>query len=238
MTLTSAFITDRKAIVDYTEDYKDIKKQYLKHESRLYGLKWWDYRRLHPAHATELFAEAYVNALKLDFSQRFDVEKGNFYRGLKHPTGIHRNGPRVLNGLWRARQVADKYGIPYEFYCYEAIRFCAERQWRYLPKVWQIYSTKDQPYGLNMVDTIRLRWKQATSTTIRSPKDTFYTNPMFERNTYQVYWQGFLLKRVEQSPAKVVALSELIYEKEFLREEYAAHRFGSQIVQRAGQMAT
>lgn len=229
------FETPSDRIAFLTDRYADIDKRHIKLESMLYGRKWWDYRRLHPADSTERFAQAYITALKLDFSQRIDIERSQYYKGLKHTDDITMNGPRVLSGLWRARQQADNLGIPYEFYCYEAIRYCADKHWHYLPKTWQMYSTTKDEDGLSMVSHIKKCWHARK--VLKAPEDLFYTNPHWKGHMYQQKWQRYLVKYVRRTPHKAVVLSELIYDRSLMMEPIAVKAFGGDVIRKAEKLS-
>ena len=52
-------------------------------ESSLYDTKWWDYKPLHPLHATYLFAEAYIAAFTRAMRQRKDEKVAHYIKPLK-----------------------------------------------------------------------------------------------------------------------------------------------------------
>jgi len=109
-------------------------------EASLYTTKWWDYRPLHPAHATALFAQAYGVAwrqsyVRRDGSQKWDIVSYPFIDRVWNP--FIEAQPRA-RGFWKARRYCDEAGMPYEFYCQQFFSK-AEDYFEDLPRPQEMY---------------------------------------------------------------------------------------------------
>ena len=120
-----------------------VDSKHLRTEAELFNSKWWDYRLIHPLTATYMFAHEYKKAIKAGLRVRSDLYKAANYKGLKHEDFLQ-TSKSTITGMWKARQRADKEGVPYDFWCRSAMKFAEQRQWKYLPKPTQLYS--DKPY--------------------------------------------------------------------------------------------
>src|SRR5690606_39053709 len=108
-----------------------------------------------------LFAHYYKLAIKRALRVRSDVYRAANYKGLKHDE-LFLNAKATYTGMWKARQMADKHGIPYEFWCWQAMKYAEERNWAYMPKPQQLYSTKShekaKPNDPSIVEYICRAW--------------------------------------------------------------------------------
>lgn len=90
-------------------------------ERELHATKWFDYRFMSPMDATQRFAEDYAEIFRQKWEQFFDI------RGAPKKVGIKKGsllgGGREFTSLLRARQHADRLGLPYPF----AIRTAMDR---------------------------------------------------------------------------------------------------------------
>jgi hypothetical protein len=100
----------------------------IREERDVYTTKWFDYRFLSPAEATYLFKLEYKKAFKIAWRQYQDRNEAEFKSGLFELPRFHKpsrkdttNLQREYTSLWRARQVADALGVPYDFLIRETI---------------------------------------------------------------------------------------------------------------------
>jgi hypothetical protein len=101
----------------------------IREERDLYTTKWFDYRFLSPTEATDdLFKIEYTTAFKFGLRQYQDRNEAEFKSGLLEFPRFHKpsrkdisNLKRENTSLWRARQVADVLGVPYDFLIRETI---------------------------------------------------------------------------------------------------------------------
>lgn len=111
---------------------KFIKREDRMREASLMPHKWPAYRFLSPLDATRKFHKAYVAAYKdyvwrnIDRHQAENIKIGtklNFHRANAH-----------LTQVWKARQLADKLGMPYPEYLRFVFDFAARRTRDYAPQ--------------------------------------------------------------------------------------------------------
>lgn len=117
----------------------------LKHrlnEATLYSTKWWDYRPLHPAHATALFAQAYGIAWRQASDRRFGCSSERWdlvsYPFIDRSWNPFIEAQARARGFWKARQYCDDGGMPYEFYCQQFFSK-AEDYFENLPRPQEMY---------------------------------------------------------------------------------------------------
>ncbi|MCJ8600972.1 hypothetical protein MWH03_00055 [Klebsiella pneumoniae] len=110
-------------------------------ELALFGVKWFDYRTIHPFDATALFCEAYKRAYSqiMQAHGRVDYVTAEFRTGLKR-VPYTAQAASVRTSLWKARQTADRYGVEYDYFCNTILSIAASREWGELPRpqhMWQ-----------------------------------------------------------------------------------------------------
>lgn len=110
----------------------------LKREPELMRTKWWDYRLVHPVHATYLFASVLDRELRAIIRTYLDdtparrtnggrvldwhmIKEGDVFEPPADPRRVGYWKRKTL-GLIRARQTADADGIPYDLFCREGLR--------------------------------------------------------------------------------------------------------------------
>lgn len=127
---------------------------------------WWDYRGIHPARRTQLFANTYRRMYQRFYAKYYDASKADMVSGLAGRDDIFdvedTNERRAkakrttLTGLWRARQSADELGISYSIYiaaiferaCMNWSNMATSSHLR-LPRPVQMYSDKARMAALD-----------------------------------------------------------------------------------------
>ena len=124
------------------EVLRHIPPHHRSEEAELYLSKWWDYRPLHPAHATTLFAHAYGKAWRQAHdrrngcnSERWDLVSYPFIGREWNP---FIQAQARARGFWKARRYCDEAGMPYDFYCQQFFDK-AEDYFDELPRPQQMY---------------------------------------------------------------------------------------------------
>ncbi len=119
-----------------------------KNESTLMMQRWLDYRFKSPMSLTLLFATIYQEKLRAHIRRHEDVAKAETVFGTKTERPHERDN--WFTALWRARQRADNFFLPYDAY----IEFCFDfssrrkRRWTMLPS--QLHpSPRIRKHGLN-----------------------------------------------------------------------------------------
>jgi len=114
----------------------------LAYERELNALKWFGYRFMSPYEATRLFYE--INLDGRDDYVRREIDIGTQAK-LRRPP-FSRLTPKPFTQLWKARQRADREGVPYEFYIRFSMNFWGRRKGsgrsNYAPYVNQLHYTR------------------------------------------------------------------------------------------------
>ena len=108
----------------------------MRAEAALFQSKFWDYRHLHPVHATYLFAHIFTVETRAIIRAHIDntpprtlpsghvldwypLGSGDVF---EPAGGKLQSWQRKVKALIRARQFADRYGMPYSFFIRHALR--------------------------------------------------------------------------------------------------------------------
>lgn len=242
---------DQKAVLK-------LKPADMRPEPELYQIKWWDYRLMHPVQATYFFIDAYINASRRYYRKLKDMDSAPFrkpFRG-KDPftdyevaKGSRANPnmkPATMKALWRARQQADRMGIPYDFYCSEAVRFAEEHHWKSEPRAAQLYSKKaiateaQQAHGIqpiSIVDWIQKKWDEFNLSRItHSDLDYFKTSPGQTLTLDQRRHKASIVDQIKEreNPAWSMAYA---YENDLLLTEELELFFGENLTRKAISLA-
>lgn len=175
----------------------------LAEEAELNQTKFWDYRFMHPSQATQAFAEAYAAALKRAVSRRTDLWVGLNMRGLKKGC-IFELDARAITGFWKGRQMADRIGCPYDFYCEHAMQFADKARMTFLPSSSQLYTQTIpehlQHSGLpSMVEYIVERWVHRTSHSNFYASHPAYLSENFNGGQEQILYLNYLFSKIKGS---------------------------------------
>jgi hypothetical protein len=127
-------------VVDALQTAKRIPREYLAEELALTVAKWPGYRFFSPLEATRLFHPAYVTGYRQHVARNFDVERAAHLRIGAHLDFKRPN--RHLTQLWRARQHADRLGMPYPAYIEFTFDFAARRTRKQPPQPNQLAPSK------------------------------------------------------------------------------------------------
>lgn len=125
--------------------HKFIRKEWLAIEVPLAHGKWFDYRFMNPVAATYLFAHEYKKVYRDAYRRNIDTLVGDYIKPL--PDDLFRpkretpHTRAVIAWIWRARQVADAMGMPYDIYLQRAYHWLT-RYWRrgHLPQPSHLYT--------------------------------------------------------------------------------------------------
>lgn len=193
-------------------------------EPALFGRKWFDYRRLHPATATYLFAHHYGKAYGHMIRVTEDEARGRFTRGMKQQDYME---SREKLSFWRLRQLVDLHGIRYEFFLREAMNWCIDRGWRQPPRPAHIYTNAD------MIVDVMNAWEEECRAKLQYPKDDHFQVENFVGAADQLAYEEWLLNRISTRRVPRFALHAAIYVEGVLRIEAAIERFGIEAVEAA-----
>lgn len=184
-------------------------------EVDLFETKHWDYRYLHPAQATQLFALHYAAARKRAVQRRVDVYVGHNHRPLKGKTVFELPASKIT-GFWKARRQADKLGIPYDFYCEQAMQFADVARWQNLPGPFQLYSDKvpehlkTTDFAVSMVEFIGQRWLERCKTSYPYATHEAYRVERYANGHHQNQYLNALFKLIDRAQRKDAVAAMLI----------------------------
>jgi hypothetical protein len=209
----------------------------LEEEAELNDTKFWDYRFMHPSQATQHYAECYAQALKRAVSRRTDIWKGLNMKGLKKPI-VFELEARAITGFWKGRQMADRIGCPYDFYCEHAMLFADKARMHFLPSSSQMYTrtVPERLQGLpSLVEYVVERW------VARIAHSSFYaTHPAYLADNYtggqeQIQYLNYLFNKIKGSNLPEGVLCTIMEKNQISREQvlFAFPKSGDDLLRRA-----
>lgn len=232
--------------IDWSTSYCDeltilhVPLPLLSCEAELFKTKHWDYRFLHPAQATQLFAHSYAQAKKHAVERRTDIWVGRNMKGMKEEV-IFDQTARSITGFWKGRQMADRLGIPYDFYCEHCMVFADIARWENLPTPVQTYSEnvpehlRTTDYAVSMVTYIGNRWIDRMATANAYATHKAYLIENFVGGPEQVAYLEFLLDRIQESNFPAAVLASLMDKGQISADQvlHAFPRSGASLIRRA-----
>lgn len=198
-----------------------IKASIGKDLAKPYTTKWWDYRRMAPGHCFGLFADRYYKAFKtasrtfLAHARRradsnVDIRKSAAVIGVGaaqyQPETVFERDRGHITGMWKAMQVADDFGLPYDHFCRLAFEVTIDRKWNRLPKPQQLYSADVAAQALDAWDeTLKQRLVAAE-------------HPMFLAENYagmavQDEYREWLIEKIQQRADPAIVLFTTVYQR-------------------------
>lgn len=166
-----------------------------KAESSLYTSKWFDYRIMHPLVATCLFTEVY----KLKHSQitrthgREDLVKAYFTTGLKRVSYLDMSKANITS-LWKARQVADRYCVPYDYFVETILSIAASRLWDKLPRPQHMWQE-------DLIEIFEEKMKTRMKTTFDDSDFSFQNASQIINREIQMAYCQWIINRVKDMPS-------------------------------------
>lgn len=192
----------------------------LADEALLFQTKHWDYRFMHPVEATQRYTQAYKAAYKRATARRLDVYIGRNVKGVKKDQFWELTASEITS-LWKGRQMADRMGCDYDFYCEHVMQFASKALYARLPRPQGCYAHKS-PASVEgmptMIEFIGMSWAE------RSKTQTIYaTHEGYQIANYcggheQNLYLNYLVQRVRHSNLPEGALASAI-EKGLINRE-------------------
>jgi hypothetical protein len=197
-------LDDVEMDIRYTQHFAAARAK----EVPLFKTKWFDYRRDHPLRSTYMFAQAYREAYRYMTAIRFDRDKAKYVKGFSGDDFLNLKGASGKSGFLRARIIADRYGIPYDFWCREAMRYAEDMSWSNMPRPAQLYSPE-------MINHILVRWEREQSVSLRCAEHPFYAPENFVDNPDQQQYQQYLINfiKVPASPMSQALRLATLYDR-------------------------
>lgn len=229
------------------EQYDGLRIKYVDQklsgiDPSLFDTKWWDYRSLHPMHATYLFADCYQRAVRAGLARRVDMfiaysaSAFGRQRAISDKTGkplkrtianidFTDGSKTLITGLWRARQMADKYGIPYYTYTRSAVMYAEDMLWTYVPKPHQMYANTKR-MDINgepietMMESVLKRWEARKRSGVVLSSDKQFQVDSFQSEPNQIKYLQYVFEQIRRSRIPHVVAAELAFEKGVIKPEW------------------
>ena len=168
-------------------------------ELPLYEKKWWDYRDMHPAKATAIFAQYYGEFYCESHERRYGVPAQDVFR---NPIWAwNEEAPVRAKAFWKARRVVDEAGMPYEFFI-SMFFAIAEDYFEELPRPQELWR-------YDVFGKVLICWDGlGQSGHVRFPNDDIYKlRYNWQDKPAQHQWQAWLENKLKGKPE--TALREL-----------------------------
>lgn len=209
----------------------------LAEEAELNQTKFWDYRFMHPTQATQLYAQSYAAALKRAVSRRTDLWMGLNMKGLKKAC-IFELDARSITGFWKGRQMADRIGCPYDFYCEHAMLFADKARMTFLPSSSQMYTrtVPERLQGLpSLVEYVVERWVARIAHSTFYATHEAYLSDNFCGGQEQIEYLNFLFNKIRRSNLPEGVLATIMDKNQITRQQvmFAFPKSGESLLRRA-----
>ena len=185
-------LSNEELDVRYIERFAKSQKM----EAVLFRTKWFDYRMDHPLRSTYAFAEAYRQAYQYMTAIRFDRDKAKYVKGFSGEDFMKSPGS-TRSGMHKSRMIADRYGIPYDFWCREAMRYAEEMHWTNMPRPHQLYSPE-------IINHVLIRWGREQEVNFRNATHSLYAPENYCNNSDQQEYQHYLMNFIK-APASMMS---------------------------------
>lgn len=212
-----------------------IPPERLKIESDLMRMKWFDYRFMHPAAATALFALHYEQEFRWAWRKHVDVETVDRKQplGFKDLFTLNTQGfsPSMrgdVSALWQARQVADAIGVPYGFYMYEAFERLMRRGWKRLPRPNQLSDDKGMQ---KLAEAVEKSWLERADAVAweRYATDPRYRNEFYRGEFTQDDHHDWVLRIDRRRLFSPGHIADLCFQKQLLTTGLIRARVGERV---------
>ena len=196
-----------------------ISSKLLKLESQLNESKWFDYRFMSPAEATQIFADEFIKAYKWAHARMFDLEEAEEKYGIRKRE-IFKNDDTTLTRLWTARQEADKLGMPYIEFTLEGMKYLTEGCiYQRVPNVNQLYSKK-------VLEHLDKLWSERVRELTYKTLDPRYKNEFYCGHKAQKAYHDYQIERSKLSKYMEMSLSTFSIQNKTLPLERISQEFG------------
>lgn len=192
-------------------------------EAGLMQSRWFDYRDMLPAQATQHFADRYDAIYREVYSALRDYRKADDVVALRHDDLF--KSPELL-ALWRARQAADAIGCKYDFYLRQAFKMAWDRGWTYIPRPNQIY-------GEALTQDIADQWKLERAASLQLAESPFFRNDAYVGHPNQDAYHQYLVAEIKQREHPHLSLARVMFKERALPVEVAGAHFPVTVLRRA-----
>jgi hypothetical protein len=187
-------------------------------EASLMKRRWFDYRHMHPAAATYLYAEIYRQQTIAFYESCVDIRTVENARAFV-PDDIFMS--RDLTSMWLARRCADHHGLPYPF----VVQFA---QKRFFSRTQHNFPRPNQLYGEEFEIDLLAAWKELTARQI-----TYSTSPQYRMSAWrgeiaQAQHVRFVIDQIKARPAPRYRLLARMLSEDVLSSALIASNFSQQ----------
>jgi hypothetical protein len=209
-----------------------------KREVELMRTKWFDHRVLHPTHATYLFAHIFTRETRAFIRANINPAPPKIINGrtvdwepikagdiFEPPTGEKkiRFWKSKITSLIRARQIADQFGIPYEFFIRAGLRAIYFGRFNILNSA--AIPSPQMLLDSVIIDKVLLAWGDALSGRIYCASHPRYLVANGDEHADVAEHQKWLCDQIARKADPSFALAKFI-RAGFLSRDVAAARFG------------
>ncbi len=210
-------------------------------EPALFQTKWFDYRQLHPFQATAMFAEIFTQCWREALKRYYDIqlyESGLRPWAASDPTMLSKE---VYTTIWKARQVADDYGIPYNVFCNLTIKEASfGRMWsksKVRGKVTILSPLPVNLYSDRVLKDLRESWIDRRKANIFHAQTNYFLTEEYVENPAQIAHHNWLLGEINTRSDKVSQICRFVYELKLIPENKAINAFGKDLVLTAQKLS-
>lgn len=204
-----------------------IDSDLLAQERDLQSTRWIEYRYMNPLQCTQLFTELYDEMARHFHGKYFDTMKVNDIQPIKK--NYASNGRREISQIWRARQEADRIGVPYRIFIRESMEsmLTAEGH-KKIPRPNQLYSVSPLKYVVS-------KWKDlyGIEQLFRDEWDPKFFAEKYQGDPVQQAALQMLIERVQSSRHPEIGLRHFLVTAGAISEQEARRRLGDHLVDQA-----
>ena len=194
-------------------------------EAELYRMKWYDYRNLLPAQATQLFAESYIELWRDWYARTRDLDDAPSTTPLLNEHVMKSADGRAM---WRARQAADRIGIKYELFIEFAFNRAFERGYGYLPRPNQLYDEA-------LIGDAGDFWAELKTVSLQTSKAPQALSADPDQPDLRSYHE-YLIEQCKKRPYPELALNTVVYRLGHLPREMANQCFDKEVLTRLDRL--
>ncbi|GJE46614.1 hypothetical protein F6X53_19225 [Methylobacterium soli] len=192
-------------------------------ERSLFAAKWFDYRFVSPVEATLFFYDIYRDLYQKAWRKNFSVTEAERKRGVPI-AGLWSSG-REFNSVWRARQVADGLGLPYDFFIREAMEAAFRRGFKRPPRPNQLYH---ESFGPPILEA----WAERQKSMPLLSALPQYRIEAYRNLPVQDEHQAWVVGNLKGRLARPYAIAQACFEQRVLSVERAEAEFSAHQMER------
>jgi hypothetical protein len=194
----------------------------LAEERDISGVKWFDYRFISAVRATERFYETYIHLYREAFRRNFDAGTATLKRAV--PARGLWGSPGEFSAAWRARQIADGFGMPYDFFIRECIEAALRRGVARVPRPNQLYNLLSMPH-------VQERWEER-----RKALPLFSELPQYRVEAFcglpaQIEHQQWVIDSLKERQARPFAIAQACFVDRLFTLDRAKAEFNPYVVE-------